>query len=70
MPDYNTNNMTTDERALEALERAIIGLSSGLQEVEKDSAPYLELKTKIDELFGKWHDLHLKLNPCDIKLND
>lgn len=60
----------TDEQVLESLERAIIGLSSALQDVEKDSAPYLELKTKISELFDKWHDLHLKLNPCDTKIND
>ncbi len=60
----------TDKQVLHAIEQAIIGLSSGLQDVEKDSAPYLELKAKIDELFGKWHDLHLKLNPCDTKLND
>ena len=60
----------TDKQVQDAIERAIIGLSSALQDVEKDSAPYLELKTKIDELFGRWHDLNLKLNPCDIKLND
>ena len=60
----------TDKQVLASLEQAIIGLSSGLQDVEKDSAPYYELKTKIDELFGKWHDLNLRLNPCDTKLND
>jgi len=60
----------TDKQVLEALERVIIDLSSALQDVEKDSAPYLELKTKINELFDKWHDLHLKLNPCDTKLNE
>ena len=59
-----------DKQVLAALEQAIIGLSSGLQDVEKDSAPYYELKTKIDELFSKWRDLNLKLNPCDTRIND
>ncbi len=59
-----------DKQVLAALEQAIIGLSSGLQDVEKDSAPYYEMKTKISELFDKWHDLNLKLNPCDIIIND
>lgn len=60
----------TDQQVLASLEQAIIGLSSGLQAVEKDSAPYYELKTKIDELFNRWRDLNLKLNPCDIRIND
>jgi len=60
----------TDKQILESLEQAIIGLSSGLQSVEKGSAPYYELKTKIDELFDKWHDLNLKLNPCNFRIND
>lgn len=60
----------TDQQVLASLEQAIIGLSSGLQAVEKNSAPYNELKTKIDELFDKWRDLNNKLNPCNIRIND
>lgn len=59
-----------DKQVLAALEQAIIGLSSALSDCKRDSEPYVELKTKINELFYKWTDLNNKLNPCDIKLND
>ena len=59
-----------EPQVLDALERAIIGLSCGLSDCPKDSESYVELKAKIDELFDQWRDLNNKLNPCDTKLND
>ena len=60
----------TDPQVLDALERAIIGLSSGLSDCPKDSESYVELKAKIDDLFDQWRTLDKKLNPCNIRIND
>ena len=60
----------TDEQHLQALESAIIGLSSGLQGLDKDSEAYQELRLKVDDLFSKWRDLDKKLNPCNIRINE
>ena len=60
----------TDQQILESLERAIIGLSSGLSECPKDSESYVELKAKVNELFEQWRTLDKKLNPCNIRIND
>ena len=59
----------TDEQIQDALEQAIIGLSSGLQDVPQGSEAYNELKAKIDELFEQWRTINHKLNPCNININ-
>lgn len=59
-----------DKQLLSALEQAIIGLSSALQDVEHKSEAYNELHAKIEQLFFDWRDLNNKLNPCDTKIND
>ena len=63
-------NKATNHQVLSALEQAIIGLSSGLQDLPHGSDSYNELKAKIDELFEQWRDLDKKLNPCNIRIND
>jgi len=60
----------TDEQVYDALERAIIGLSSGLASTPKDSESYVQLKTKIEQLFEEWRILDKKLNPCNTRIND
>lgn len=55
---------------MDAIEQAIIGLSSGLQDVERDTPEYYDLKDKVQELFEKWRELDKLVNPCDININE
>ena len=72
MPSYKTNNMmkSTNEQLKDAIEQAIIGLSSGLQDIERDTPEYYDLKDKVEELFEKWRELDKLVNPCDININE
>ena len=60
----------TDKQLLDALERAIIGISSGLAQIPEGGEGRAELKNTLEEMFDRWRDLNDKVNPCDIKLND
>ena len=61
---------STNEQLKDAIEQAIIGLSSGLQDIERDTPEYYDLKDKVEELFEKWRELDKLVNPCDININE
>jgi len=65
LPSYKTNSMTkiTNEQRLDALERLMLGMSSGLQDLDKESESYHQLKDSIDRIYEEWRVLNLKVNP-------
>ena len=52
-----------DEQRLDALERLMLGMSSGLQDLDKESESYQQLKESIDRVYEEWRVLNLKVNP-------
>jgi len=52
-----------NEQRLDALERLMLGMSSGLQELDKESESYHQLKDSIDRVYEEWRVLNLKVNP-------
>jgi len=52
-----------DEQRLDALERLMLGMSSGLRDLDKESESYQQLKESIDRIYEEWRVLNLKVNP-------